>query len=80
MRVSLIYLEFYVTLSTYVSVTLGELEGQMKPVYTVGQVLYYKLQTNSKEIPAFPLETGQRFKLQSQRWQASVTIASPLYV
>ena len=37
-------------------------------------VLYCKLPTNGKQLPAFPLEGGLRTKLQSQRWKAGSTL------
>ena len=51
----------------------GSFYGQRKPVHTIGvKVLYCKLLTNSKQLPAFPLEVGSGFDLRSQRWEASV--------
>ena len=35
-------------------------------------VLYHKSLTNSKQLPAFPHEVKSRFKLRSQRLEASV--------
>ena len=36
------------------------------------KVLYSKLPTNGKQLPAFPLEFEPGFKLGSQRWEATV--------
>ena len=36
------------------------------------KVLYCKPLTNSKQLPALPIEVRLGFKLQSQRWEASV--------
>ena len=36
------------------------------------KVLYCKLLTGGKQLPAFPLEVRPGFKLSSQRWEASV--------
>ena len=35
--------------------------------------LYCKLPTNSKQLPAFPLEVGLGTKSRSQRWEARVS-------
>ena len=42
------------------------------------KVLYCKLQTNGKQVPAFPLEVGPGFELRSQRWEAPVFIKQVL--
>ena len=36
------------------------------------KVLYCKLLTNGKQLPAFPLEVGPGTELQSQRWEVRV--------
>ena len=36
------------------------------------KVLYRKLPTNGKQLPAFPLEVGPGFEFRSQRWEARV--------
>ena len=38
------------------------------------KVIYYKLPTKDKQLPAFPLEVTPRFYLQFQRWKASVLL------
>ena len=65
-----LFLWGFTSLSTlYRSYHDASLEGQRKPVRTVGdKVLYYNLQTNSKQLPAFPLEAVPGTKPQYQRW------------
>ena len=41
------------------------------------RVLYCKLLTNSKQLPAFPLEVDPGSKPQSQRWEVSVITLVP---
>ena len=41
------------------------------------KVLYYKLPTNGKQIPAFPLDVGLGTKPRPQRWRVSVTTLPP---
>ena len=46
-------------------------------------VLYCKLPTNSKQLPAFPLEVGPGTEPQSQRWEArelQLCHRGPLYI
>ena len=43
------------------------------------KVLYCKLLTNGKQLPAFSLEVGSAFKLQSQRWEVRVLQLLQLY-
>ena len=44
------------------------------------KVLYCKLLTNSKQLPAFPLEVGLGTELQSQRWEVRVSSGPFVFV
>ena len=63
----------FTSLSTlYRSYHDGWLEGQRKPVHKFVRVLYCKLPTNGKQLPAFPLEAMPGTNPQSQRWEPRV--------
>ena len=73
---------FYVKPSTFVSgiFVVGIWKGGGNQYIQLAKVLYCKLPTNSKQLPAFLLEARPGFKLQSQTWAVSVlhcTIMSP---
>ena len=70
-----IYLEFYVAFNT-VQVILPWVVGRNQYIQLV-KVLYYKLLTNGKQLPAFPLKVGASTKPRSHRWEASVTTLPP---
>ena len=54
---------------------MGSLMGRGNQYIQLVKVLYFKLPTNGKQLPAFPLEVRAGFKLRSQRLEA---IVSPL--
>ena len=51
-------------------------EGRGNQYIQLVKVLYCKLQTNGKQLPAFPLEVRPGTERQSQRWEGRVV---PLY-
>ena len=62
----------FTSLSTlYRSYHDGKLEGQRN--IQLVKVLYCKLQTNGKQLPAFPLEVGPATEPQPQRCKSAVT-------
>ena len=50
-------------------ITTGSFMGRRNQYIQLIKVLYCKLPTNSKQLPAFPLEVGPGFELRSQRWR-----------
>ena len=52
---------------------MGSFMGRGSQYIHLAKVLYCKLPTNGKQLPAFPLEGRLGFELQSRRWEASVT-------
>ena len=68
-----IYLEFYVSFKT-VQVISRRVVGRAKgnQYIQLAKVLYCKLPTNGKQLPAFPLEVGLGTKPQPQRWEVRV--------
>ena len=66
-----IYLGFYVAFNT-VQVITGSWKGRGNQYKQFIRVLYCKLPTNGKHLPAFPLEAVPRTKPQPQRWEARV--------
>ena len=50
----------------------GSWKGRGNQYIQLVKVLYCKLPTNSKQLPAFPLEVGPGTKPESQRWEARV--------
>ena len=61
-----IYLGFYVAFNT------GSCEGRGNQYMQLVTVLYCKLLTNSKQLPAFPLKVRPGTEPRSQRWEARV--------
>ena len=53
-------------------ITMGSWKGRGNQYIQLVKVLYCKLLTNSKQLPAFPLEVGPGTKPRSQRWEARV--------
>ena len=51
---------------------MGSFIGRRNQYIQLAKVLYCKLPTNGKQLPAFSLEVGQEFELRSQRWEARV--------
>ena len=51
---------------------MGSWKGRGNQYIQLVRVLYCKLPTDGKQLPAFQLEVGPGFKLQSQRWEARV--------
>ena len=47
----------------------GSWKGRGNQYIQLIKVLYCKLPTNDKQLPAFPLEVGPGTKPQSQRWE-----------
>ena len=58
---------------------MGRFMGRGNQYIQLVKVLYCKLPTNSKQLPAFQLEVGAGFELRSQRWDHSATV-SPVFV
>ena len=73
-RVSLfIYLGFYIAFNTVQVISrwvVGRAEETMYIQFV--RVLYCKLPTNGKQLPAFPLEAVPGTEPRSQRWEARV--------
>ena len=57
-------------------ITTDSWEGTGNQYIQLIKVLYRKLLTNGKQLPAFPLEVGLGTEPRSQRWEARVL---PLY-
>ena len=53
-------------------ITTGSWEGRGNQYIQLVKVLYCKLPTNGKQLPAFPLEVGPGTEPRSQRWEARV--------
>ena len=53
-------------------ITMGSWKGRGNQYTQLVKVLYCKLPTNGKQLPAFPLEVGLGTEPRSQRWKASV--------
>ena len=51
-------------------ISTGSLEGRGNQYIQLVKVLYCKLPTNSKQLPAFSLELGPGTEPRSQRWEA----------
>ena len=56
----------------------GSFMGRGNQYIQLVQVLYCKLPTNGKQLPAFSLEVGLRIELRPQRWEARVLPLCPL--
>ena len=75
-----IYLFWFLTLlSTHCigHIMTGSFMGRGNQYTQLVKFLYCKLPTNSKQLPAFPLEVGPGFELRSQRWEARVFTTLP---
>ena len=64
----------YIAFNT-VQVISQQVVGRAEYIQLV-KVLYCKLQTNGKQLPAFPLEVGPGTKPRSQMWEAKVLLLS----
>ena len=53
-------------------ITMGSWKGRGNQYIEFVRVLYCKLPTNSKQLPAFPLEAIPGIEPRSQRWEARV--------
>ena len=64
----------FASLSTHCigHIMTGSFMGRGNQYIQLVKVLYCKLPTNGKQLPAFPLEVGLGFELQSQRWEVRV--------
>ena len=51
-------------------ITMGSWKGRGNQYIQLVKVLYCKLLTNGKQLPAFPLEAVSGTEPQSQRWEA----------
>ena len=58
-------------------ITTGSWKGRGNQYIQFVRVLYCKLPTNGKQLPAFPLEAVPGTEPQSLRWEASVTTLPP---
>ena len=57
-------------------ITTGSWKGRGNQYIQFVRVLYCKLPTNGKQLPAFPLEAVPGIEPQPQRWEARVTMVS----
>ena len=72
-----IYLGFCVAFNTVQShITMGSWKGRGNQYIQFVRVLYCKLPTNGKQLPAFPLQAVTGIEPRPQRWEARVL---PLY-
>ena len=53
-------------------ITMGSWKGRGNQYIQFARVLYCKLPTNGKQLPAFPLEAVPRIEAWPQRWEARV--------
>ena len=53
-------------------ITMGSWKGRRNQYMQLVKVLYCKLPTNGKQLPAFPLEVGPGTEPRPQRWEARV--------
>ena len=53
-------------------IMMGSFVGRGNQYIKLVKVLYCKLPTNGKQLPAFPLEVGPGTEPRSQRWEARV--------
>ena len=56
---------------------MGSWKGRGNQYIQFVRVLYCKLPTNGKQLPAFPLEAVPETEPQPERWEASVTTLPP---
>ena len=69
----LIYLGFYVAFNTVQVISRQVvLKGRGNQYVQLVKVLYCKLPTNGKQLPAFPHEVEPGTETRSQRWEARV--------
>ena len=54
----------------------GSWKGRGNQYIQFVKVLYCKLPTNDKQLPAFPLEVGTGTEPQSQRWEARASVTT----
>ena len=71
--VLIIYLGFYVAFNT-VQVTTGSWKGRGNQYIEFARVLYCKLPTNGKQLPAFPHRALTGIEPRPQRWEARVLL------
>ena len=77
-RILFIYLGFYVAFKHCTGhITTGSWKGRGNQYIQFISVLYCKLPTNGKQLPAFPLEAMTGTEPRPQRWEVSVTILPP---
>ena len=60
--------------------TMGSWKGRGKQYIQFVRVLYCKLSTNGKQLPAFPLEAMPGTEPRPQRWEARVLPLWPLVI
>ena len=58
-------------------ITMGSWKGRGNQYIQFVRVLYCKLPTNGKQLPAFPLQAVTGIEPRPQRWEASVTTLPP---
>ena len=58
----------------------GSWKGRGNQYIELVKVLYWKLQTNGKQLPPFPLEAVPGTELQPPRWDHSATMAPQMYI
>ena len=69
----IVYLGFYVAFNTVNGhITTGSWKGRGNQYIQFVRVLYCKLPTNGKQLPAFPLEAIPGTEPRPQRWEARV--------
>ena len=70
-----IYLWFYVTFQHSLGhITMDSWKGRGNQYIQLLKVLYCKMLTNGKQLPAFPFVVGPGTEPRSQRWEATVQI------
>ena len=58
------------------NITTGSWKGRGNQYIQFARVVYCKLRTNGKQLPAMPLKAITRIEPQPQRWEARVLLAS----
>ena len=58
-------------------ITMGSWKGRGNQYIEFARVVYCKLPTNGKQLPAFPLKAVMGIEPRPQRWEASVTTLPP---
>ena len=71
---NLFYLGFLKSLSIHYigHIMMGSFMGRGNQYIQLVKLLYYKLPTNGKQLPRFPLEVGPGIELRSQWWEVRV--------